>query len=358
VELDLKTLKVELQSLGVKTKAVEKGRKGGAGPAAGRTLLFGGLKANVPTLSRFVEDSPYSIVPAGDGKYVLKKDDEPIVEVNFPMPKFYELKTRNGIPYWKIALLHGDDCLATTVVQRCIYWNTPARCKFCGIELSLQYGTTVERKTADQILEVALAAKRSDGVKHVTLTIGTLPGPDKGIKALAEVGRVLKEEAKLPVHVQFEPPRRLELIDELYGCADTVGVHVESFDATTLREIAPCKAAIGLERYREVWRRCVSLFGENQVSSFLIVGMGESDDSVIKGSEELAALGVYPFVVPLRPIPGTPLGNATPPPPSRMLRIYEAVADVLIEYGLSWRRCKAGCVRCGACSAIGDFEHS
>lgn len=353
---DSKILKVELQSLGVKIEAVEKGRKGGAGPAAGRTLIFGGLKANVPTLSRFVESSPYSITPADD-RYILKKDGKPIMEVSFPAPKFYGFKTKDGIPYWKIALLHGDDCLATTVVQRCVYWNTRARCKFCGIELSLQHGMTIERKTAAQILEVALAAK-DDGVKHVTLTIGTVPGPDKGIRALAEVGKVLREEAGLPVHVQFEPPRRLELLDELYGCADTVGAHIESFDATTLREIAPCKAAIGFERYRETWRRCVSLFGENQVSSFLIVGVGESDASVIKGSEELATLGVYPFVVPLRPIPGTLLEDAIPPPPSRMLRIYEAIADILKDYGLSWRRCKAGCVRCGACSAIGDFERA
>ena len=56
---------------------------------------------------------------------------------------------------------------------------------------------------------------------------------------------------------------------------DTVGIHIESFDFKILSQVAPAKAAMGLERYEKAWKMAVEIFGPNQVSSFLIVGLGE-----------------------------------------------------------------------------------
>jgi putative N-acetyltransferase (TIGR04045 family) len=70
----------------------------------------------------------------------------------------------------------------------------------------------------------------------------------------------------------------------------------------------------------------------------------------------LADLGVYPFVVPLRPIPGSWLQNHRPPDAELMFRIYSAVANVLRRKGLSSKLNLAGCVRCGACSALRHYE--
>jgi hypothetical protein len=39
-----------------------------------------------------------------------------------------------------------------------------------------------------------------------------------------------------------------------------------------------------------------------------------------------------------------------------MIDIYEQAASLLAASGLSWRKSKAGCVRCGACSGLPDFE--
>ena len=139
---------------------------------------------------------------------------------------------------------------------------------------------------------------------------------------------------------------------------DAVGIHVESFDQDTLRRIAPAKAAIGLARYEKAWKRAVDLFGTNQVSSFLIAGIGETPASIVSGSEILADSGVYPFVVPLRPIPGSQLENRLPPDPDTMKRIYSAVADILKKKGISSKACTAGCVRCGACSALPAYEEA
>ena len=353
--METKNLKVDLLCLGAKVSGVEKGRKAGAGPAAGGMCIFGNTVANVPTQSWFVVQSPYHI-EAENGRYIIRRNGERIADVRFPAARFQELMTKDGIPYPKIALLHGKNCLATTTIQTCVYWNTPKRCKFCAIELSLRSGATIAKKKPEQLAEVALAAKELDRVTHVTLTTGTTSTPDKGINHLAETASAIKEATGLPIHAQFEPPKELSMIDILYDSVDTVGIHMESFDRTVLKEVAPCKAEIPLQQYVEAWKRSVNIFGESQVSSYVIAGMGERDESIIEGGKMLAELGVYPFIVPLRPIPGSDMENEKPPGPDRMRHLYEAVAEILHDTGVSWRKCKAGCVRCRACSALSDFE--
>ena len=71
----------------------------------------------------------------------------------------------------KVALLHGNDCLATTIYQKCIYWTKNQQCKFCGIELSLREADTVSIKTPKQILEVVIKGIEEKILKHITLLI-------------------------------------------------------------------------------------------------------------------------------------------------------------------------------------------
>lgn len=354
--MEAKDLKVDLLCLGARVvSGVDKGRRGGAGPAAGGMFIFGGTVTNVPTQSWFVSRSPYS-VEVESGRYVLRRAGERITEVRFPVAKFQELTTRDGVPYRKIALLHGSNCVASTTIQTCAYWNTPRRCKFCAIELSLRSGATIAKKSPEQLAEVIAAAQKMDHVTHVTLTTGTTATPDKGIRHLAACATVIKEATGLPIHAQFEPPDDLSVMDLLCDSVDTIGIHVESFDRAVLKEIAPCKAEISLQQFIEAWKRGVELFGDTQVSSYIIAGLGERDESIIEGSNLLVELGVYPFLVPLRPIPGSDMEQWRPPSPDRMRQLYEVVREILRERGMSWRRNKAGCVRCRACSALADFE--
>ncbi|RZN37170.1 MAG: MSMEG_0568 family radical SAM protein [Methanophagales archaeon ANME-1-THS] len=353
--MEIKDLKVDLLCLGARVSGVDKGRKGGAGPAAGGMFSFGNTVTNVPTQSWFVSLSPYS-VELVEGKYILKRAGERITEVRFPAAKFQELRTKDGISYGKIALLHGTNCVATTTIQTCAYWDTPKRCKFCAIELSLKSGATIAKKKPEQLAEVVGAAQKIDHVTHVTLTTGTTATSDKGIKHLAACASAIKEATGLPIHAQFEPPDELSMIDLLYESVDTIGIHVESFDVAVLKEKAPCKAEIPLQQFIEAWKRGVELFGETQVSSYIIAGLGERDESIIEGSRLLVELGVYPFLVPLRPIPGSDMEHEKPPIPDRMRHLYQVVGEILHERGMSWRRNKAGCVRCRACSALADFE--
>ena len=236
-------------------------------------------------------------------------------------------------------------------------WEQGRPCRFCGIEISIKTQSTVAVKTPDQLAEVAARARDLDGIQHVVLTTGTCGAPEKDIDHLARCTAAIKKASGLPVHVQCLPPQKPGVLETLKEAGvDTIGLHIESFDEAVLAATAPAKAAIGLKGYLRAWKEAVELFGPNQVSSFIVAGMGEKKESILRGSALLADLGVYPFIVPLRPIPGSLMENTRPPDPAFMVEVYEAAAEILKNRGLSSSKCLAGCVRCGACSALRFYE--
>ena len=353
----LSNLITDLQSFGMRVTKGIAGRKDGAGPAEGRAFILNNIPVNIPISADFVSDSPYQLKRIGE-KYIVLANGKAVSEIGVvPEPDFYRLQTQDYIPYQKIALLHGTNCLATTVLQKCSLWRSDHSCSFCGTELSLKNRRTTEKKTPQQLAEVAMAAKQEGKISHVVLTSGTGNPPYSEIDHLAACAQAIKNGSGLPIHAQFIPPKDLSLMGTLKSAGiDTVGIHIESFDSDVLARVAPAKAAMGLEAYERAWQHAVRVFGSNQVSSFLIVGMGESPQSVVWGSEFLADLGVYPFIVPLRPIPGSKMEACVPPSAETMKGIYGAVANILKHKGLSSKASKAGCVRCGACSALHAYE--
>ena len=68
-----------------------------------------------------------------------------------------------------------------------------------------------------------------------------------------------------------------------------------------LARVAPGKARTGIEAYFAAWERAVKVFGEGQVSTYVILGMGEDPDLTVEGCKRAIDIGVYPFVVPMRP---------------------------------------------------------
>ena len=173
----------ELQSFGVRLvdpKAGVESRRGGAGPSDHKALTIDGMTVMAPVHTAPAFDSPYVIEKADSfGASRILRDGLAVAEVRFPVrPRFYDLKTEDGVPYSHIATLHGRDVLATTVLQTCIrYQSRTKTCQFCAIGQSLAAGRTVERKTPAQLAEVARAAVALDGVKHMVMTTGTPPRP-------------------------------------------------------------------------------------------------------------------------------------------------------------------------------------
>jgi radical SAM protein (TIGR04043 family) len=352
----LAALVIDLQATGLRVEVPLERRKGGAGPSDSGMLWVGGFPVTVPTDNALARTSPY-VLKAEDEGYAIYRDGARLAEASTQRrPRFYDLSTADGIPYWKIALLHLDS-FASTVVQTCSYWGNADQCKFCGIGLSLAAGRTTVKKTPEQLAEVAVAAKTLDGAVDATLTTGSSNGVDRGARYVARCGQAVKQAADLPVEVQFEPPADLGVLDEVGDMGiDSVGIHVESFDPKVLAHVAPGKARTGIERYFEVWERAVQIFGEGQVSTYVILGMGEDPELTVEGCRRAIDIGVYPFVVPLRPVAGSLMESVLPPDRAYTDRIYRRVLSHMTARGMDSSMPLAGCARCQACSGLRTLE--
>ncbi|MEL7053338.1 MAG: MSMEG_0568 family radical SAM protein [Cyanobacteria bacterium J06588_5] len=355
-------------NLGAKPVGVS-GRKGGAGPSDHKAVTVGNTTVMVPVYTDGAARSPYSIdTDSQTGRSVLVHEPavrEPtekstvVAPVSFPKrPQFYDLETAEGIPYWKIALLHSNNVLATTVLQTCIrYENRKTACQFCAIGQSLDAGRTIAQKTPEQLAEVAEAAVRLDGVEHMIMTTGTPNVTDRGAAYLTDCARAIRNRVALPIQAQCEPPDDFGWFEKMRAAGvDSLGMHLESADPIVRARIMPGKARVPLTHYYKAFEAAVKVFGRGQVSTYLLAGLGDSKETLIEMCDRLISLGVYPFVVPFVPIVGTPLANQQPPTSDFMFELYQAVGLRLKQANLLSTEMKAGCGKCGACSALSTFE--
>jgi radical SAM protein (TIGR04043 family) len=296
---DVISTRVDIALLGIRVDAPVR-RTGGAGPSDDGHLLFQGEGAAIP----INQGSPYSVT---NGRLLLDGADLGLSVSPVKRPRFYDLETADGINYEKIAKLHGSNVLATTVVQTCMRYDEADRCRFCSIEASLDAGLTVAVKTPAMLAEVAEAAVRLDGVTQMVMTTGTSKGRDRGATHVARCVKAIRAVCPdLDIQVQIEPPADLSTIGDLYEAgARSIGIHVESMDDAVRAKWMPGKSTVSLDEYRAAWREAVRVFGHNQVSTYLLVGMGEDPDEFVESTQELIDMGVYPFVVPFRPLKGT-----------------------------------------------------
>ncbi len=353
----------ELQSYGVRLvdpRAGAESRRGGAGPSDHKAMTLDGMTVMVPVHTAPAFESPYLVdQPDAFGRSRIRRDGLVLGEVSFPLqPKFYGLTTADGIPYSKIAVLHGRDVLATTVLQSCIrYQSRTKTCQFCAIGQSLAAGRTIERKSPAQLAEVAKAAVELDGVKHMVMTTGTPPGKDRGAAILAESAAAVKAAVSLPIQVQCEPPDDDAWFGRMFEAgADALGMHLEACTEEVRHRIMPGKAQVSVERYFSAFAAAVPVFGRGQVSTYILAGLGDTAKDILSVCDRLTKMGVYPFVVPFVPISGTPLESHPTPSPAFMNAILGPLAGMLRATGLKATEVKAGCAKCGACSALATYE--
>ena len=262
-------------------------------------------------------------------------------------PRYYDLATADGVPYWKIALLHLDS-VASTVNQTCAYWGNADQCAFCGIGVTLANGReTIARKTRRRWPRSRSRPGTLDGAVDATLTTGTTATPARARSTSAAAARPCTRPPTCRWRCSFEPPRDLDVIDRFHDMGiSSVGIHVETFDPRCSARIARAKARPdrGLPR---AWERAVAVFGEGQVSTYVpSSASGEDPDLIVEGCRRAIDIGVYPFVVPCAADRGQPDGGPGRPSPEYCETIFTRFVPYLSARGLGAHAVAAGCARC------------
>lgn len=335
-------------------------RTGGAGPTDHKALNFDSQTSMIPVFNEQIQRSPFSAKPAADGEQILIFEHEKLIaKAAMPgRPKFYERSTSDGIPYWKIATLHSKDVLATTVLQHCVrYRNRETSCQFCAIEESLKADKTIAHKTPQMLAEVARAAVELDGVKQLIMTTGTPKTLDRGAAVLVESAAAVRAVVDIPIQAQCEPPDDDVWFQRLKDAGvDALGMHLEAVSDRVRKTIMPGKATVPLSRYMSAFKAAVAVFGAGNVSTYILAGLGDTEEEIIAMSLQLIDMGVYPFVVPFVPVAGTPLEHHPMPNAESLDRIFSQLGPALYRQGITSESLKAGCAKCGACSSLKSYE--
>lgn len=303
------------------------------------------------------QNSPLHLVKSDRKGFEVWRDNEKYTDVKLlPRPRFYDHMTADGTPCYKLGVIVGPGHLRSVVNQRCYYQQTGNACKFCAIQHWWNADTT---KSTEEIANTVAMGVAEDVVGHVSLTTATLNTSGKGLEQLVETASLIRAKANIPIMLEFEPVEDFSLLDSLLQRAKQAGVttvscNIECFDENLRPEIMPSKGRIPISAYINTWEKCREIFGENEVFTVAIAGIGESDESILRGVEMAASHGVITFIVPHSPAIGAIYEDMAAPGASRMLSLYSRAVEIYERYRLDLNACQAGCVRGGGFSAIKD----
>ncbi|MBI5886089.1 MAG: radical SAM protein [Deltaproteobacteria bacterium] len=254
---------------------------------------------NIPCREEFTKGSPYTIRKK-DGGYVIGGHSSEVAVSLVPKPKFYERKTSTGIPFAKIASVHGG-VTSITPSPRCDFFNANVECKYCAGNLDVK-GMDKTVYSVDDVVET-VAAVLADGIRGIIyLSTGFSDEPDGGIVFLKPYLQAIKNKFHCLVAVETLPPKENRWIDETYALgADSVLYNLEIYDKELFELICPGRAAsIGRKRYMSALEYAARIFPSGTVASHLIVGL-EPPGSTIMGVDCLVNMGVVPILPIYRP---------------------------------------------------------
>jgi biotin synthase-related radical SAM superfamily protein len=286
---------------------------------------------------KFAERSLFHMVKTASDKFEVWNGDEKYTDiVLLPRPKFYDSFTSDGVRMSDIAVIGEPDHLRSVLNQRCGYQQLGKACKFCAVE-SWWAGYT--DKSPEHVAEVAEAAFNEGMIRHVTLSTGTKLSRGKGLEDLVETARLIQKRAHVTMTLNFEPLADYSLLESLLregkeAGATTALCNIECFDESLREDIMPMKGRNTIADYMRVWERCVGIFDHNEVYTMVIAGLGESDESILRGVELAASMGVVASIVPHTPMRKAVYEDMTPPSVARLLYLYAEALPIYGRYGL------------------------
>ena len=288
-----------------------------AGPGAGKLAFFfssGGHRVRLG-----INSSSSLKGRIENGKLVIMKNDQEIA--------------RGTI---EEELIHCPDQAFITMCEKCIF-----DCKFCPVP-KLQGKV----KTMDEMLDTIEKAYATGTMHAISITSGVEISPEKEVDRAEELISRLRDKYNVPIGVSVYPTpdstRRLK-----DAGADELKYNVETMDREVFSKVCP---GGGLEDVLTGLREGVEIFGRNKVCSNFIIGLGETDESAMKGIEELVAMGVVPILRAASPHP-LRKGEVFIERPSgeRLLRLTRFLREKLDEYGLRADTFQTMCLPCTGC---------
>jgi hypothetical protein len=322
--------------------------------------------------------SPYEICRSNGG-YALLRNGKEVYPVFFPKkPKWYSLKTSDGVTMSSIAALKGIDTFACCILNYCEYFKDKEECKYCNMNYNIanQRDLGVDKKigkAARQLGEAAAAAFKEGNVRHVTITGGALKNRAKEcdlyIGVVEEIRRQTGHQHDVlwgeVISQAFEPEDAVRLKK---AGIQAVCWNLEVWDPRLFGIIAPGKA---LTVGRDNWLRClqaaVGIFGRGNVCSSFVSGsemaqpygfktVDDALESTIAGFDWLLQRDIVPRFNMWSNVVGSQFTDQVIPPTEYWLRLGQARHDLMLKYEM-YPHATCNCYKDIHRSVFPDFYH-
>jgi biotin synthase-related radical SAM superfamily protein len=254
----------------------------------------------------------------------------------------------------QVVVIKGDDVIARGVLERplchcpeqayitlsekCVY-----NCQFCPLPKT-QGGIKSNAKVQEMVAE----AYATGELKAISLTSGVAVSPEKEVERMASIVKQLARKYDLPIGVSLYPTK--DSSEELYSAgASEVKYNVETMDPELFRRFCPY---LSLHEVMDALENAVNIFGRNRVSSNLIIGLGENDETIRRSIMHLTGRCIIPILRP-RPISSYSSrnnpGNVNRPDAARLLRLGSMLRDMLDRQSLCVDKSRTMCLLCTGC---------
>jgi hypothetical protein len=313
--------------------------------------------ANLAVMESFVRSSPYEFTLV-DGEGWIRREGELLVKAS-----------PTGTPSWyfepdilRVFQVHGNDVLATALSNFCVYKQGGEGCRFCALEAGGEYVIKRPEEIKSALRRIVKNKELSSywsvngekeylDLREVNINSGSLH-EERMIKLYLSAIRAIREISDIPISAQLCPIDRPRMEQLHQAGLDTISFNMEIYDEGIRGQVMPRKARLHpVEKYLEAIKDGVEVFGKNQVISWLIAGL-EPPESTIAGCQAICERGGIPHLAVFRPLKGTAYENRQPPEVEEVIEIYQRLGEMIKDSGLDPFRQKAGCVRCGGCSAL------
>lgn len=277
---------------------------------------------NAPVTERFVQATPYVF----RGHDLLDVRSGETYPVRIPSePSWYARRTSSGREMRQVGVLQGT-YLAIYVGVSCTFWRHGLECRFCttGLNEDVQ-----QRKTVDDVVETALAAKEESGVTFVHLNTGYQGGA--AARIVAPYVEALKRRVGTLVGVQIAPEAPFPEFDRLIDWgADHFSFCFEYMDPEVFARLCPGKEqALGQEAFFRALEHCQGRMLKGSCSGEIIAG-NEPIGKTLEAIDYITGVGAFPTVCVFRPLAGSAMEHEPPPRYEDMRRVMKHV----------WERCR------------------
>ncbi|MCW3996545.1 MAG: radical SAM protein [Candidatus Bathyarchaeota archaeon] len=176
--------------------------------------------------------------------------------------------------------------------------------------------------TAPVILTLLESVKQKK-IKRVCIQALNYPDVFAHLEALV---KEIKKGSAVPVSVSCQPHNTKDIERLAEAGVDRLGIALDAATEALFEKIKGAQAgnAYSWEMQLHLLSQALVVFGEGNVSTHVIVGLGETEQEVINLIQRCVDLGVLPALFAFTPIRGTALQARIPPPVESYRRVQLA----------------------------------